>query len=267
MRSSTRAEDERAEEQREHRGDASGRRRRRGAAGGPTRARRGRRRSAARSGCPSAARRGAVVAAAPSRAASRSTRGSASGRTTAGAPPSGCARRRGRARSRRRRGARGRRPARRRAPRAGSPARPSSAPPGTKTSESTMRIAIMTTNVTACVATIENATSWRGNRTFLISSALSIIERAADCSETEKKSQQARPGEQVDRVVRDVRRSGRAARRRQVDAEQDERIQQRPEDAEHRALVLRVEIAPEEVREELAVAQQVGVDHHRPEVV
>ena len=51
----------------------------------------------------------------------------------------------------------------------------------------------MTTNVTACVATIENATSWRGNRTFLISSALSIIERAAVCSETEKKSQQASP--------------------------------------------------------------------------
>ena len=64
---------------------------------------------------------------------------------------------------------------------------------GTKTSDRTIRIPTITTNVTACVATIENATSWRGNRTFLISSALSIIERAAVCSETEKKSQQARP--------------------------------------------------------------------------
>jgi hypothetical protein len=42
-------------------------------------------------------------------------------------------------------------------------------------------------------ATIENATSCRGNFTFLISSALSIIDRAADCSETEKKIQQASP--------------------------------------------------------------------------
>ena len=64
---------------------------------------------------------------------------------------------------------------------------------GTKTSDSTMRIAIITAYVTACVATIENATSWRGNRTFLISSALSTIDRDADCSETEKKIQQASP--------------------------------------------------------------------------
>ena len=47
--------------------------------------------------------------------------------------------------------------------------------------------------MTACVATIENATSWRGKRTFLISSALSTIERAADCSEIEKKIQHASP--------------------------------------------------------------------------
>jgi hypothetical protein len=47
--------------------------------------------------------------------------------------------------------------------------------------------------VTACVATIEKATSWRGNRTFLISSALSTIDRAPVCSDTEKKIQQARP--------------------------------------------------------------------------
>ena len=64
---------------------------------------------------------------------------------------------------------------------------------GMKTSESTIRIAVITANVTAWVATIENATSCRGNFTFLISSALSIIDRAADWSETEKKIQQARP--------------------------------------------------------------------------
>ena len=64
---------------------------------------------------------------------------------------------------------------------------------GTNTSETTIRIAIITPNVTACVATIDRATSCRGKRTFLISSPLSIIDRAADWSDTEKKSQQARP--------------------------------------------------------------------------
>ena len=64
---------------------------------------------------------------------------------------------------------------------------------GTKISESTIRITSISPKVTAWVATIESATSCRGKRTFLISSALSTIERDADCSETEKKIQQARP--------------------------------------------------------------------------
>ena len=62
-----------------------------------------------------------------------------------------------------------------------------------KISESTIRIASITANVTACVATTENATSWRGKRTFRIRSALSTIDRAAVCSETAKKIQQAIP--------------------------------------------------------------------------
>ena len=49
----------------------------------------------------------------------------------------------------------------------------------------------------------------------------------------------------------------------QVDAEQHERIEERPDDAEHRALVLRLEVPPEEVREQLAVAEEIGVDRHR----
>ena len=56
-----------------------------------------------------------------------------------------------------------------------------------------MRIASITANVTACVATIENATSWRGKRTFLISSALSIIDARQPSSETEKKIQHESP--------------------------------------------------------------------------
>ncbi len=51
----------------------------------------------------------------------------------------------------------------------------------------------MTANVIAWVATTEKATSWRGKRTFLISSALSTIERAPVWSETAKKIQQAIP--------------------------------------------------------------------------
>ena len=74
-------------------------------------------------------------------------------------------------------------------------------------------------------------------------------------------------GEQVERVVRDAAVLDQHPEDDEVDAEQDERIQQRPGDAEHRALVLGLEIAPEEVREQLAVAEQVGVDRHRPEVV
>ena len=37
---------------------------------------------------------------------------------------------------------------------------------------------------------------------------------------------------------------------------------ERPDDAERRALVARLQIAPEEVPEELAVAVEVGVDRH-----
>ncbi len=62
-----------------------------------------------------------------------------------------------------------------------------------KIRDSTIRIPSITTNVTAWVATTENATSCRGKRTFRIRSALSTIDRAADCSETAKKSQQAIP--------------------------------------------------------------------------
>jgi plasmid stability protein len=47
-----------------------------------------------------------------------------------------------------------------------------------------------------------------------------------------------------------------------VDPHEDERVRERPRDAEHRAAVLRVQVAPEEVPEELAVAVEVGVDRH-----
>ena len=51
----------------------------------------------------------------------------------------------------------------------------------------------MTANVTACVAIVENATSCRGKRTFLISSAESTSERDDACSEAAKKIQHASP--------------------------------------------------------------------------
>ena len=53
----------------------------------------------------------------------------------------------------------------------------------------------------------------------------------------------------------------------QVDAQEHERIEERPEDPEQRSLVFRLEVPPEEVGEELAVAQEVGVDRHRRALV
>jgi hypothetical protein len=53
----------------------------------------------------------------------------------------------------------------------------------------------------------------------------------------------------------------------EVHAEQDERVEQRPDDAEDRPLVLRLEVAAEEIREQLAVAVEIGVDRHRRELV
>ena len=171
-----------------------------------------------------------VCGTARSPAASRSSTGSASGRTTAGAPPPGCARRRGGRRSGTRRAARCPRRARRRAAQAGSTSQTVARAPGTKMSERTIRIASITANVTACVATTEKATSCRGKRTFLISSALSTIERAAVCSDTAKKIQQAMPGEQVQRVVRDLAALvEQQAEDDQVDRHERERVDERPE--------------------------------------
>ena len=52
----------------------------------------------------------------------------------------------------------------------------------------------------------------------------------------------------------------------QVDEHQDDRVRERPGEAEHRALVLGAQVAAEEAAEELAVAEEVEVDRH-PELV
>ena len=70
--------------------------------------------------------------------------------------------------------------------------------------------------------------------------------------------------EQEQRVVVDVR-EGRVpddAEDEQVDAHQQQRVRHRPDDAERRAAVLRLQVAPEEVPEELAVPVDVGVRVH-----
>ena len=48
----------------------------------------------------------------------------------------------------------------------------------------------------------------------------------------------------------------------QVDEHQHDRVRERPGEAEHRALVLRPQIAAEEAAEELAVAEEVEVGGH-----
>jgi hypothetical protein len=53
----------------------------------------------------------------------------------------------------------------------------------------------------------------------------------------------------------------------EVNAQQHQRIEQRPEDPEEGSLVLRLKVPPEEIGKELAVAQEIGVDRHRRELV
>ena len=48
----------------------------------------------------------------------------------------------------------------------------------------------------------------------------------------------------------------------QVDEHQHDRVRERPGEPEHRALVLRAQVAAEEAAEELAVADEVGVNRH-----
>ena len=71
------------------------------------------------------------------------------------------------------------------------------------------------------------------------------------------------PGEQVERVVRDLLLLvPDQAEDEQVDRHQRQRVDERPDDTERRAAVLGVEVAPEEIREELPVADEIGVDGH-----
>ena len=51
----------------------------------------------------------------------------------------------------------------------------------------------------------------------------------------------------------------------QVHEHEHERVQQRPAEPEHRAAVLRADVAPEQASEELAIANYVGVNGHRGE--
>ena len=74
-------------------------------------------------------------------------------------------------------------------------------------------------------------------------------------------------GEEINGVVRDLLVLEDQSENDQVDAQQDERVEERPENAEQRSLVLRLEVPAEEVREELAVAEEIGVDRHRRALV
>ena len=51
----------------------------------------------------------------------------------------------------------------------------------------------MAANVTSCVATTDNGTSWRGNRTFLTNAELSTSDRDPIVSDVEKNSHSASP--------------------------------------------------------------------------
>ena len=76
----------------------------------------------------------------------------------------------------------------------------------------------------------------------------------------EDPGQEARDDEQ--RVVLDSAEPEEDREDERVDADERERVRERPGDPEHGALVLDLELAPEEVREQLAVAVDVEPDRH-----
>ncbi len=139
--------------------------------------------------------------------------------------------------------------------------------PGMKRSERTIRITSITANVIACVATTENATSCRGNL-HLLDQLRAVDHRAGARLQRDREEDPAGdPGQQVERVVRHA---GVVvedhAEHEQVHGHQRERVDERPEDAERRSPVFRLEVALEEVREELAVANEIGVHRHERSV-
>src|SRR5262249_24783023 len=90
-----------------------------------------------------------------------------------------------------------------------------------------------------------------------------VEERTRSRLEGRREEDPARePGKQVERVVRDVVRKENTEDE-EVDRQEGERVDEPPRDPEHRPAVARMEVAPEEVREQLAVANEVGVDGHR----
>ena len=94
--------------------------------------------------------------------------------------------------------------------------------------------------------------------------AFSTRLREADWSEVAKKIQTRQAGEQEEPVVVVVDRLHLQENGEddEVDEHQQHRVRERPDDAQHRALVLRAEVASEEAPEELAVAVEIRVDRH-----
>ena len=134
---------------------------------------------------------------------SRSARGSASGRTTAGAPRRGCARCRGRARSAQ---ATSERDARDEAdeerPPSGIASQTVERAAGMNTSESTIRIASISANVTSWVATTENGDEL-AREAHLPDQLGAVEQRARRRLERGREEEPAREArEQVERVVR-----------------------------------------------------------------
>jgi hypothetical protein len=77
------------------------------------------------------------------------------------------------------------------------------------------------------------------------------------------------PGEQEEPVVLVLRRLDLQEQREdeQVDEHQDDRVRQRPREPEHGALVLHAQVTAEEAAEELAIADEIGVDRHERALV
>src|SRR6266436_6151532 len=112
----------------------------------------------------------------------------------------------------------------------------------------TSRMASIAAKLTRCAPTTDSGTSCRGKRVFRMRFALSSIDRVDDWSAAAKNVHTA-AREQKERIVA----AGREpclpddAEHEQVHAHEHDRVHDRPEHAERRPAVLRLQVAAEEV--------------------
>ena len=129
-----------------------------------------------------------------------------------------------------------------------------------------MMTASITSSVTGFVATTANGSSCRGKRTCFTRLACPSRLVHDDLERALEEDPRDEAGEQEERVVVDADGVEEHREDDPVDAHQGEWEHQRPAEPEHRAAVLHAQLAPEEVEEQVAVPEEVGVERHGRQV-